>query len=112
MSSFYVTVGKVLPLMIIPDNLEHVDVHPVLADRYSIYHDGKTGGKVEHRSTRDLPRERKNDPDYMGTIVYEIPGRSLNYIADGKEHLSPFEIQELVNKIDEYRETPHLWSKE
>lgn len=112
MNPFYVTVGKDIPLMIIPDSLAHVDGHPILTYSYSIYHDGERNAELQKLRVTQQHLEKKNDPGYMGTIVFETPGRSLNYIADGRHKLSAFEIKELVDKIDHYRENTSLWPRD
>jgi hypothetical protein len=109
MEPFFTSVGKGLALMIIPDTVAHVDGHPVLTYSYSIYRNQQPNDALQERRENKLHLVRKSDPDYMGTIEFKIPGRSLNYITDGIGRLGPFEIQELVDRINAYRGDSALW---
>lgn len=109
MKQFYITVKGVLPLIIIPDGEEGNMPHPTCVHSYRIYHNYYSGTHVVYARTNN---GFTGSEQYLGTIVYLIPGRSLEYIADGAYRLGPFEIQEVVDRIDEYRDTPALWELE
>ncbi|WP_183566610.1 hypothetical protein [Mucilaginibacter sp. SP1R1] len=109
MKPIFITIKNSLDLIIIPDSEAHLDGHVAITASYSIYRNRHQTGDLLIRRESKLHLEKKNDPDYMGTIFFESPQESLSYIADGSQRLSVFEIQELVEKIINYRNTPSLW---
>ncbi|MGI4750693.1 MAG: hypothetical protein ACRYFB_08670 [Janthinobacterium lividum] len=110
MQPIFFTVGAKLRLMVIPDSQAHADGHPVLTYTYSIYRD-KTPASQEQIDSRvsELLLEKKHDPDYMGTITFELPGRLFNYEAGEGQELTSDEVEEAIEQITHYRETPGMW---
>jgi hypothetical protein len=111
MQPIFITVGAKLPLMVIPDSQAHVDGHPVLTYTYSIYRakNGQDTTSFEQKQS-SLHLENKDDPDYMGYITFEEPGRLFTYTADGQQELSSDEVQETIELISEYRDSPRMWT--
>ena len=45
----------------------------------------------------------------MGYITFEQPGCLFTYTADGMTELSSDEVEEIIEQISEYRDTPSMW---
>lgn len=110
MQPLFFKVGADLPVMIVPDSQAHVDGHPVLTYTYSIF-------KVKHIDHQELVKIESNlhltkntNPDYMGYITFEQPGKLFTYTTDGQQELSSDEVQEIIETITHYRESPALWN--
>jgi hypothetical protein len=110
MRPIFTTVGQGHHLLILPDSQASADGHVALTYTYSIYTDrfGGTGEYIEKKE-RALHLEEKDDPDYLGYITFEQPGKLFSYTADGPEEIPGDEIQELIGIINYYRDTPKLW---
>jgi hypothetical protein len=110
MRPIFTTVGKAHHLLIIPDSEATADGHVALTYTYSIYKDhfGGSGQYIE-RKERKLHLEVKDDPDYVGYITFEQPGKRFCYTADGSEELTGEEVEELIGIINYYRDSPQLW---
>jgi hypothetical protein len=110
MRPIFTTIGEEHHLLIIPDSEASADGHAVLTYTYSIYND-KFGGSGEYieKKERKLHLEIKNDPDYLGYITFEQPGKIFSYTADGPEEITSDEVLELIEIINHYRDTPQLW---
>ena len=110
MRPIFTTIDDTLDLMVIPDSEASADGHVVLTYTYSIYKDHFNGsGKYIEKKERKLHLEWKNDPDYCGFITFEQPGKLFTYTSDGAFDLSAQAIQELLEVINHYRNTPSLW---
>lgn len=110
MKPIHITIDHKTSLIIIPDSQAHMDGHPVLTYTYSIYRDQKNGDRNQVSSKEaNLHLEKNNDPDYMGYITFEQPGRLFTYTADGATDLESDEVQEIIEQISEYRDTPNMW---
>lgn len=110
MKPFFTTVGKSLDLMIIPDTTASVNGHPVLTYTYNIYRDRFNGtGQYIDRKETELHLEKKHDPDYLGYITFEQPGKVFTYTSDSDSKLNPEEVDEVIEIINHYRATPGLW---
>lgn len=110
MQPIFFTVGTKLPLMVVPNSQAHMDGHPVLTYTYNVYRDKQNGhGELPDAKESDFLLEEKNDPDYFGYITFELPGKLFTYTADGKEELSSDEVQEIIEQINHYRDTPSMW---
>ena len=111
MKPIFLTVMDELPLMIIPDSQAHMDGHPVLTYTYSIYRDKR---KEDNNAMIDvealLSPEKKNDPAYMGYITLQQPGKLFTYTKDGKDTLTNDEVEEIIEQISEYRDSPQMWN--
>ncbi|MDB5158122.1 MAG: hypothetical protein JWR50_2829 [Mucilaginibacter sp.] len=106
MEAFYFNIGARLSLKVVPETRVYMDGHPILTNLYSIYKDGD--------STESSPQDdqqKQGDPNYMGYITFEMPGRVFNYIADGQQDLSREEMEEAVEQISNYRNNPALWKQ-
>jgi hypothetical protein len=111
MKPIYIEVDSNLPLMIVPESAAHMDGHPVLTYSYAIYKDVQT--EKDHRFTDTdalLTPKKKNDPNYLGTLTFEQPGRIFSYEADGGEELPRGAIEQVIEQITHYRENPALWT--
>jgi hypothetical protein len=110
MKPIYFNVGNYLPLMVLPDSQAHLDGHTVLTYTYSIFknRNANEDGLFEKESTLHI--EKKHDPDYMGFITFEQPGKLFTYTADGNEELTSDEVEEIIEVISHYRDTPKMWS--
>ena len=110
MKPIFTTVGKEQHLMIIPDSEASANGHAVLTYTYSLYTDNFGGsGEYIEKKERKLLLEVKNDPDYLGYITFQQPGKLFSYTADGPNKISTDEVQELIDIINHYRDTPQLW---
>ena len=110
MKPIFTTVGDNHHLLIIPDSEASADGHAVLTYTYSIYTDHFNGtGEYIQKKERKLHLEVKDDPDYLGYIAFEQPGKLFSYTADGPDEITADEVQELIEVINHYRDTPALW---
>lgn len=110
MVPIFITIGDELPLIVIPDTQIQGDGHPILTYTYSIYQD--KGNKKQQDFTKkknEFHLEKHKDPNYMGFITFEDPGRLFTYTADGQLLLSPTEVEEIIEQISYYRDTPDIW---
>jgi len=95
--------------MVIPDSQAHADGHAVLTYTYSVYKDGSENKLHVREKDSHLHLKQSDDPDYMGFITFEQPGRLFTYTADGREELSSEEVEQLIEVITHYRDTPSMW---
>ncbi|WPU92669.1 hypothetical protein SNE25_25430 [Mucilaginibacter sabulilitoris] len=110
MKPIFYTLNSNLPIMIIPDSQAHFDGHGILTYTYSIYIDKQNNDPIQEISKEtQLHLTKINDPDYLGYITFEQPGRVYNYTGNGKSRLSIFEIQETVEFLNALRNTPLQW---
>jgi len=110
MKPIFTTVGDNHHLLIIPDSEASANGHAVLTYTYSIYTDHYNGsGEFIEKKERKLHLEIKNDPDYLGYITFEQPGKLFSYTADGPDEIPGDEVQEIIEIINHYRDTPRLW---
>jgi len=111
MKPIYLQVDDKLQLMIIPDSDAHVDGHPVLTYSYAIYKREQQRFDNEFIDTsRLLTPDKRNNPNYLGTLTFEYPGKLFTYAADGPGALSSAGVQELIEQLTHFRENPSLWS--
>src|ERR1700710_3020935 len=99
MKPIYFEVDNHLPLMIVPESDGHMDGHPVLTYSYAIYKDPQAGS--EHHFTNTdalLTPDKKKDPNYLGTLTFEQPGKLFSYEADGHGELPGDAIQEVIEQ--------------
>ncbi|WP_342647478.1 hypothetical protein [Mucilaginibacter sp. CSA2-8R] len=99
-----------LSLMVIPDTQAHLNGHAVITYTYSIFKDTglKTTG-LEKSKSGELHLVKHNDPDYMGYITFEDPGKLFTYTADGNEDLTADQVEQVIENISHYRDNPDLW---
>lgn len=96
-------------MMVIPDSDAHVDGHPVLTYTYSIYRSKYLDQKELVNIESNLHLTKQDNPDYMGYITFEQPGKLFTYTADGQQELESNEVQEIIETITHYRENSQLW---
>ena len=110
MKPIYFSIVKNFPIMVIPDSQAHQNGHTVLTYTYSIFKN-PTGQENEFlRKESTLHTDRKNDGNYMGYITFEQPGKLFTYSADGSEDLASEDVEEIIEVISHYRDTPKMWS--
>lgn len=111
MTPIFFTVGDGKPVKIIPNTQAQVDGHPVLTYTYNIYYDaGHDDDLLSDRQESELLLEKKLDPNYLGYITFEDPGKIFTYTADGQEDLTSTEVEEIIENISHYRDNPGLWN--
>jgi len=113
MKPIYITVGNELPLMIIPDSQAHLDGHTILTYTYNLYKvaDEVTNDDIDRKDSF-LHIEKNLDPDYLGYITFEQPGHAFTYTPGGYHRLNRDEVEEVIELINYYRDTPRLWTIE
>jgi hypothetical protein len=109
MQPIFFTVGADLPVMIIPDSQAHVNGHPVLTYTYSVYKNSKKLNRLSDIKS-NLHLAKNTNPDYMGYITFEQPGKLFTYTADGQQGLTSDEVHEIIEMISHYRDTPGMWT--
>lgn len=110
MTPIFFNIGSEFPVMVIPNTQAAVDGHPVLTYTYNIYRDnGHEDDAVINRQESELLLEKKLDPNYMGYITFEDPGKVFTYTADGREELTSDEVEEIIENISHYRDHPGMW---
>jgi hypothetical protein len=109
MVPLYFIISNQTPLMIIPDSQAHFDGHPVLTYTYNIYKNTGPKNLSVNRMETKMHLEKNNDPNFLGVLTFEIPGKMFTYSANDNESLSSGDIEEIVENITHYRENSHLW---
>jgi hypothetical protein len=96
--------------LVMPDSKAYADGHPVLTSSYNIF-------KKEVVSSRDgltpdelLTPQKNNNPNYLGYITFEQPGKLFTYTAGDYGELSRNELKEIIEQISHYRDSPQMWS--
>jgi hypothetical protein len=109
MKPIFITTANGQPLMIIPDTTAHMDGHPVLTHAYSIY---KVQPLFSGGTENDvLLVNKEQNPDYLGTLTFEQPGKLFAYTTtDGGEVLPEGQIEELIEELSNYRDNPQYWN--
>jgi hypothetical protein len=107
MQPYYFTTQSNLFLTIIPDTMAHIDGHPVITYTYSIYH-GHSEKRLPVRESRQH-LEKIHDPDYMGMITFEEPGKRFVYTPHGHHPLETEDVIEIVEYLSEIRNNPSYW---
>ncbi|RYU90051.1 hypothetical protein EWM62_10950 [Mucilaginibacter terrigena] len=112
MIPIFFTVGNERPVKVIPNTQAQVDGHQVLTYTYNIYNDGGFDIDEENRQESELLLEKKVDPNYLGYITFEDPGKMFTYTADGRDELTTHEVEEIIENISHYRDHPGMWNIE
>jgi hypothetical protein len=110
MKPFFITIAKNLALIIIPDSDAHADGHPVLTYTYSVYRRDTSALSRLNKPDQLLQANKKDNPDYLGSITFEQPGKVFSYVADGEDEITPDEVLEVIEEINHFRDTPQLWT--
>lgn len=71
-----IPVGARRDLLVIPDSQAHLDGHPILTYTYNIYQDSHDASVIARKEAA-LHLEKKNDPEHLGEIIFELPSRIL-----------------------------------
>jgi hypothetical protein len=110
MHPIYFTIGLELPLMIIPDTQAHLDGHTIITHTYHIYKQSEESpNRPLLRSMDSLGLNKNDNPDYMGYITFDVPGKVYSYTADGPAELESSEVRELIEHLNHFRDNPGLW---
>lgn len=109
MKPFFITIAYNLHLIVLPESEAHVDGHPVLTNTYSVFCREPSVFNIPDDYDIRLQLSKKNNPNYFGYINYEQPGKIFNYNADGEYALSRKELEDVIEEINRYRDTPQLW---
>jgi hypothetical protein len=113
MTPIFFTIGNKKPIKIIPNTQAQVNGHPVLTYTYNIYKNVNLDNKAtSDRQESELLLQEKRDPNYLGYITFEAPGKVFTYTADGHDGLSSGEIEEIIENISHYRDHPGMWQLE
>jgi hypothetical protein len=106
MAVFYCTIGKTRSLAVVPETRVEMDGHPILTQSYSLY---KNTIGNDRELTLWGDDQKQLNPNYLGYITFEIPGRVFSYVPDGYDSLSRNEIEEVIKQISNYRDNPGAW---
>lgn len=110
MSAIFFSIDSDMPIMVIPDTQAHANGHAIITYTYSVYRDTGAGNPALERSKEgELHLQKHTDPNYMGYITFEDPGRLFTYTADGKQELSSDQVEEIIEQISHYRDNPSMW---
>lgn len=101
MKPLYFSVDNKKKLMVVPETHIGIDGHPVITVNYHVYKD--------HVHEYENQPTKKDNPNYMGYITFELPDKLFTYTADGYQALTSDEVREAIEKITYYRENPELW---
>jgi hypothetical protein len=112
MTPIFFLVGDKRPVKVIPNTQAQVDGHPVITYTYNIYSDIKTDEFENELQESELLLEKKLDPNYLGYITFEDPGKLFTYTADGQGELTSTEVEEVIENISHYRDHSGMWSLE
>jgi hypothetical protein len=110
MGPIFFTISNNKPVKVIPNIQGHADGHPVLTYTYNIYADGERDELVDEMQENELLLEKKLDPNYLGYIAFEDPGKMFTYTADGQGELTAAEVEEIIENITHYRDHPGMWN--
>lgn len=110
MSAIFFSVDVNLPVMVIPDTQAQADGHAVITYTYSVYKDTSEGNPaLEQTKESELHLQKHTDPNYMGFITFEDPGKLFTYTPDGKQDLTSDQVEEIIEQISHYRDNPSMW---
>ncbi len=110
MKPIFFTIDNSLPLKIIPDTQAHLDGHTVITYNYNIYLDSTKNDPIKGL-TQTTHSDKMTDPDYYGYITFEDPGHVFSYTPGAQRNLSRTEIEEVIERLNNYRDNPRLWDK-
>jgi hypothetical protein len=108
MTPLFFSLGNRLRLMVIPDTEFHLDGHAVLTHTYSIYRDSGKGGQIQSKE-KALHLDHNTDPDYLGVITFEEPGKLFSYTHNDGRILTHDEIEEIIEHLTHIRDNPANW---
>ncbi len=108
MKPFNLTVGNSLKVTVLPDSEAHMDGHPVLTYSYRLYNNKSLSADDIGEKESKLHLENDSDPNFMGVILFEAPDRLFTY-EPGHQQLSRDQLEELIEQITHYRDSPAKW---
>jgi hypothetical protein len=110
MKPIFFTIDNSLPLKVVPDTQAHLDGHTVIAYNYNIFFDSTKNDPAKALTQND-DSDKMTDPDYYGYVTFEKPGHVFSYTPGAQRHLSQTEMEEVIEKLNDYRDNPRLWDK-
>lgn len=109
MQPIYFTVGNNLPLLIIPDTQAHLDGHTIITHTYHLYRQPEdTLSRKLFQLDDYLGVNKDKNPNYMGYLTFDVPGKAYSYTGDGQTNLSPEELEELIDYLNFLRDNPPM----
>lgn len=109
MAALFFTISPNLAIIVIPNTRVHQNGHQVITYTYSVFNNKQAVEPAESISTFDLEKDKMKNPDYMGFITFEDPGKLFNYTDDGSQKLSLGQVEEIIEHISHYRDNPGMW---
>lgn len=111
MTPIYFSIGDGKSIKIIPNIQAKANGHPVITYTYNIYMASEhEDDELEKRQEAELLLDKKLDPNYLGFITFEDPGKMFSYTPDGKDKLTATEIEEIIENISHFRDHPGMWN--
>ena len=108
MHPIYYTIGMHLPLMIIPNTEAHLDGHTIITRTYHVFKQpANPDVVVPHEKV--LKVDNSKNPNYMGCLIFDVPGKVYNYEPDGNIRLTTDEVEEIIEHLNHYRDNPSIW---
>jgi hypothetical protein len=112
MTPLFFTLNSGRPIMAITDNIAHFDGQTEIALTYSFFIDKDNGNPNQQINKEShLHLVENDDPDYLGYITVEKPGRVYSYTGNGTNRLSIAEIQDAVEQLNKLTGVSLSWSK-
>ena len=108
MKPIFVTVNNILEIMVVPDSEVHLDGHPIITYSYNLYLMSRNASNDKCNLEDQAELARPSKTNYMGVIFSNATG-VYTYDTNGPLELSEKELNEVIQKIDDYRNSPSLW---
>ncbi|RVU02734.1 hypothetical protein EOD41_01995 [Mucilaginibacter limnophilus] len=110
MKPININIGTDLHLLVVPDSEAHMDGHPVLTYIYDIFRvEGNVPGHTIIENNL-IAAQKQTNPNYMGHITFEQPGKLFTYTAEEGNALTSGEVEQVIEEISHFRDTPRLWA--
>jgi len=110
MKPIFFTIDSELPIRVVPDTQLHLDGHEVITYNYNIFFDSARNNPAALLGKEGATNNITN-PDYMGAISFDEPGHLFTYIPGDNRTLTREEIEEIIERLTEYRSNPDKWNK-
>jgi len=96
-------------LIVVPETQLLMDGHPILSLNYNIFNTEKenTAHGVAVNDSATIPD--KSDPNYLGFISFEHPGKMYTYTSENDKPLNRTEVEETIELISHIRDNSNLW---
>ena len=108
MKPIYFTLDNGRAIIVVPETQIVFDGHPILSLNYNIYTNEADGIHHGFLNTADkIPQ--KADPNYLGFITFEHPGKMYTYTSDSDIPLDREEVEEAIELISYIRDNPDTW---